>query len=82
MMIFGCLIRFGSPIVHSYLELFLERTASGSVSDVDLQTMLGDLAMTFIVLGTFIFVIGGLGCTGACCQVKVILMLVSNIMHY
>lgn len=48
-----------------------------SLNDFNIADFVGDATLAFIILGAFFFVLGILGCVGACCQVKCMLVIVS-----
>lgn len=86
----GCLVRFGSDAVDSYLQdaydafqkALEEAGADTNLSDLDIGDVVGDAALAFIVIGAFFFVLGIFGCIGAVCKVKCLLVIVSAIVSY
>lgn len=49
-----------------------------NLNDFNIADFVGDATLAFIILGAFFFVLGILGCIGACCQVKCMLVIVSQ----
>lgn len=50
-----------------------------TVASYKLGDLVDSLAILFIVIGVFIFIVSGLGLFGACCEVKCMLVTVSII---
>ena len=83
----GSIVRWGADIMTKYLaDIYSEfRNSLDGVSDADLSKfdiadLIGDITLSFIVIGAFFFVIGILGCIGACCTVRPMLIMVSIIL--
>jgi tetraspanin-18 len=83
----GCFLKLGQqyymPFVDAALESLPELMASAGLAngaeqpsdvEVDFDAILGTIAIGLIILGLFLFILAILGCIGACCQVKVIMI--------
>ena len=79
----GLICQFGSSLLESYykpaldsLESSLESQGYGDVdfSSFYLSDLIGGLAIFLICLGLFLLIVTVLGCCGACCKVKVMLI--------
>jgi general stress protein CsbA len=63
------IIKLFSP----YGEYLLNKIIIGA----DIYEMVSSLSLLLIIVGFFIFIVGALGCCGACCSNRVLLVLVS-----
>ena len=55
---------------------------NASFANFNIEEFLDDTAIVFIVIGAFFFLVGIVGCIGACCQVKSLLILVCRISYF
>ncbi|XP_076457437.1 tetraspanin-18-like [Babylonia areolata] len=77
-LVVGCVVRFGSHLLdnilqdfYSALQKLMEKAgSSSSLSSFNLGDYLQSATLAFIVLGAFFFLLGILGCVGACCKNK------------
>ena len=86
LLIVGSIVRWGTDIMNQYLANIytefhkaLEKVSDADLHEFDIADLIGDVTLSFIVIGAFFFVIGILGCIGACCAVRSMLILVSNV---
>ena len=78
-------MRWGTEFMNSILqdsyskltEALKDAGVDKNLNDFNVADFVGDATLAFIVLGAFFFVLGILGCVGACCQVKCMLVVVS-----
>ncbi|XP_052060644.1 tetraspanin-9-like [Mytilus californianus] len=79
LLIVGSVVRWGTDLMNQYLsDLYKDfRVAINVHDDLDfnIPDLLGDVTLSFIVIGAFFFIIGILGCIGACCTVRPMLIL-------
>lgn len=81
-LVVGCVVRFGSHLLDNYLQdlyaalqKLIEKTgSSSSLSNFNIGDYLQSATLAFILLGTFFFLIGIIGCIGACCKVRCFLV--------
>lgn len=81
----GCIVRWGNEFMNNLLQDSYSRLTTAlkgagvdsSLNDFNIADFVGDATLAFIILGAFFFVLGILGCVGACCQVKCMLAIVS-----
>lgn len=66
--------------IYSEFRNSLENVSDANLSNFDIADLIGDITLSFIVIGAFFFVIGILGCIGACCTVRPMLIMVSIIL--
>lgn len=64
----GLVFKFGGDLLKSDIQKVFENVKLDVVGGVDLYNLVNNLSTVFIVLGFIIFFIGFLGCFGACCQ--------------
>lgn len=64
----GLVFKFGGDLLKSDIKKVFENVKIDIVGGVDLYQLVNSLATVFIVLGFIIVLIGFLGCFGACCQ--------------
>lgn len=86
-MIVGSVVRWGTDLMNQYLsDVYTDfRNAINFHDDFEfnIPDLLGDVTLSFIVIGAFFFIIGILGCIGACCTVRPMLILVMyTISHF
>lgn len=82
-LVVGCVVRFGSSLMDNILQDFyaaiqklMEKAgSSSSLANFNVGDYLQSATLAFILLGTFFFVMGVLGCVGACCKVKTCLVI-------
>nr|KAG5703581.1 hypothetical protein BaRGS_000966 [Batillaria attramentaria] len=82
-LVVGCVVRFGSHLLDKYLQDFygalqklIENSGShSSLSNFNIGDYLESATLAFILLGVFFFLLGIVGCIGACCKVKCFLVL-------
>lgn len=78
----GMLLRFGSSLINKYIDevkksLQTAASATGSnldLSGFDLKNLLFGVALGFIFFGLFLCILTILGCCGACCKIKNVLL--------
>lgn len=80
MLIVGSIVRWGTAVMDQYLADVYKAFSKALEDHVDLKEfdiadLLSEVTLSFIVVGAFFFVIGILGCIGACCSVKPMLIL-------
>ncbi|XP_067655555.1 CD151 antigen-like [Haliotis asinina] len=71
--VLGSVLRFRSDIFISYLS-GLVSNVQAEESTFTLSDFIEGIAFTFIVVGLFIFIVGGLGCLGACWKLRTCLL--------
>lgn len=83
MLIIGGIVRWGTELMNQYLgdiysefQEVLRKHGDVDISNFDIGDLLSNVTLSFIVIGSFFFVIGILGCVGACCTVRPMLILV------
>ncbi|XP_025100317.1 tetraspanin-1-like isoform X1 [Pomacea canaliculata] len=77
-LIVGCMVRFGSSLLDDRLqtlyavvqEYFEKSGSTSSLSDFNIGDFLQSATLAFILIGVFFFIIGMLGCLGACCKIR------------
>lgn len=77
-MVVGFVVRFGSHLLDDMLQDFysaiqklMEQAGShSSLSSFNLGDYLQSATLAFILLGAFFFLLGIVGCIGACCKIK------------
>lgn len=77
-LVVGCVVRFGSHLLddilqdfYSALQKLMEKAGSSStLSSFNLGDYLQSATLSFIILGAFFFLLGLMGCIGACCKNK------------
>ena len=82
----SCIVRWGTDIVDEYFQdaynafvkAIKESGGSADISNLNISDLLGDATIAFIVIGLFFFLLGIIGCIGACCKVRCLLIVVSN----
>ncbi|KAK3107237.1 hypothetical protein FSP39_010005 [Pinctada imbricata] len=83
-LVVGAVVRWGSDYMNSLLSDAYARLStalkeagaeSDALSDFHIGEFVGDAAIAFVVIGAFFFLLGILGCVGACCKVKCMLVL-------
>ncbi|ESO96337.1 hypothetical protein LOTGIDRAFT_239323 [Lottia gigantea] len=78
----GVIVKVNSPILDNLIsaaQTQFQNAVSGAgfnldMSQFDLYTLVGGMAIAFIALGCFFFVVGTLGVLGACCKVRILLI--------
>ena len=73
------MVKWGQPLIEQYVTPLLSgisggNNASGIIQLI--QDLLDGVALGCIIVGAILFVIGCLGCCGACCEIKFMLVLV------
>lgn len=84
----SCIVRWGTDIVDKYLQdaynafvkALEESGASTDISELNISDLLGDATIAFIVIGLFFFLLGIIGCVGACCKVRCLLIVYAVIL--
>ena len=66
--------------IYSEFTKSLDHVSNADLHNFDIADLIGDVTLGFIVIGAFFFVIGILGCIGACCTVRPMLIMVSHIL--
>ena len=66
--------------IYSEFTKSLDYVSDADLHNFDIADLIGDVTLGFIVIGAFFFVIGILGCIGACCTVRPMLIMVSHIL--
>ncbi|XP_062614985.1 CD63 antigen-like [Saccostrea cucullata] len=82
LLVVGSVVRWGNDFMNNILQDSYSRLASAlkdagadtNLNDFNIADFVGDATLAFIILGAFFFVLGILGCVGACCQVKCMLV--------
>ncbi|XP_061163805.1 tetraspanin-9-like [Saccostrea echinata] len=82
LLVVGSVVRWGDDFMNNILQDSYSRLASAlkdagadaNLNDFNIADFVGDATLAFIILGAFFFVLGILGCVGACCQVKCMLV--------
>lgn len=82
LLVVGCVVRWGTEFMNSILqdsyskltEALKDAGVDKNLNDFNVADFVGDATLAFIILGAFFFVLGILGCVGACCQVKCMLV--------
>lgn len=84
----GLFVRFGSSVINGYIDSVKESlqnagddTGVGTVdlSQFDITELLLGIALGLIFFGLFLIIVTILGCCGACCKIKFMLIGVSII---
>lgn len=86
LIVLGALVKWGQSLLNQYLNPLLTGLSSAvgsaglgnvDLSSFDLGVLLGDVAVALIVMGCILLFISIMGCCGACCQVRWMLIVVS-----
>ncbi|XP_021361807.1 tetraspanin-9-like [Mizuhopecten yessoensis] len=84
----GCIVKWGESIMDDVLSDWynnfrkaLEEAGvdNSSIANFNIEEFLQDAAIAFIVIGAFFFLLGIIGCLGACCKVRALLICYSII---
>lgn len=83
LLVVGCVVRWGTEFMNSILQDSYSKLTAAlkdagvdkNLNDFNVADFVGDATLAFIILGAFFFVLGILGCVGACCQVKCMLVI-------
>ncbi|XP_076110266.1 tetraspanin-18B-like isoform X2 [Mytilus galloprovincialis] len=70
----GLVFRFGTDLLGDELKDAMKSLKVDVVGGVNVYDVAGSLSLLLIIVGFFIFLVGGLGCCGACCQNRVLLV--------
>lgn len=83
LLVVGCIVRWGNEFMNNLLQdsyskltkALQDAGVDSNLNDFNIADFVGDATLAFIILGAFFFVLGILGCVGACCQVKCMLVI-------
>lgn len=78
LLVVGCLLKFNADFVTSKASDLLTEIRLDDLN-IDLSSVLNSIALIFIIAGAFILLVGFLGCAGACCKFRPLLVIVSTI---
>ncbi|XP_063439770.1 tetraspanin-9-like isoform X2 [Mytilus trossulus] len=70
----GLVFRFGTDLLGDKLKEAMQSLKIETAGGVNVYEVAGSLSLLLIIVGFFIFLVGGLGCCGACCQNRVLLV--------
>jgi hypothetical protein len=73
----GLVFRFGTDLLDDKIKEALKELPVDVAGGADIYQMVSSLSLLLIIVGFFIFIVGALGCCGACCSNRVLLVLVS-----
>ncbi|XP_041373148.1 tetraspanin-18-like [Gigantopelta aegis] len=88
LLVVGCIVRFGANVLDPYLndllsalsELMKKAGTDLDLANFDLGEYLSNASLAVIIIGTFFFVVGILGCCGACCKLRPFLVVYAVIL--
>jgi hypothetical protein len=66
--IVGLFFRFGTDLLEDKLKDALKELPVDMPGGADIYGMVSSLSLLLIIVGFFIFIVGALGCCGACCS--------------
>ena len=78
----GCLVKFKEDLVADYAEKLFEVIKLDAASDINLKDLLNSVSLVFIISGAVAALVGLAGCIGACCEVKLLLVVVSMMFSF
>ncbi|CAC5390915.1 unnamed protein product [Mytilus coruscus] len=70
----GLVFRFGTDLLGDKIKEAMKSLKVDVVGGVNVYDVASSLSLLLIIVGFFIFLVGGLGCCGACCQNRVLLV--------
>ena len=73
--IIGLLFRFGTDLLEDELKDALKKIPVDGLGGGDIYEIVGSLSLFLIIVGFCICIVGALGCCGACCSNRVLLVL-------
>lgn len=74
LLVVGCLLKFNADFITSKASDLLTEIRLDELN-VDLSSVLNSIALIFIIAGAFILLVGFLGCAGACCKFRPLLVI-------
>ncbi|XP_052060280.1 23 kDa integral membrane protein-like isoform X2 [Mytilus californianus] len=70
----GLVFRFGTDLLGDEIKDAMKSLNVDVVGGINVYDIASSLSLLLIIVGFFIFLVGGLGCCGACCQNRVLLV--------
>ncbi|XP_048776354.1 tetraspanin-18-like [Ostrea edulis] len=83
LVVVGSIVRWGDEFMNNILQDSYSKLTSAlqeagvnnvNLNDFNIADFVGDATLAFIILGDFFFILGIIGCVGACCKFKRILV--------
>lgn len=71
----GLVFKFGDGILKEDIRGIFQKIHVDMVGGIDVYSLINNLSNVFIAVGFIVFLLGFLGCFGACCENKVMLVL-------
>jgi hypothetical protein len=69
-------LKYNEDLVNGYASQFLKQIQLEHL-ETNVHSIISSAALIFIIVGVFIFLLSLVGCCGACCQNRALLVVVS-----